>query len=322
MNYSMDNKIWRVGGPLFAYLGINFMVELIVYLWIFYNKFKTLDVGAAFNGILYAQQVNETEQIYAVLISGVAAGISIPIFIKMMKNDYEYPVNRRHKERNFDAKRYVKGMNRPLLPILVLVGVFATLGLSRLMLMLPIDGILGDYSEVKETYEAGNVWLQFFVLGIIMPVAEELLFRGIVYSRLKLYYDVTIAAYIAAIVFGVAHFNLVQGLYAFVMGILFTYVYEKSDNILAPAIIHIAANLTSVLTSVNPLSAWIESHTFIKFVIGVIYTVIFIKMSLILYKKLEKNRQISDESEEEKLHKGSEETHYSNDENHKIDFHI
>lgn len=316
MNYSMDNKIWRVGGPLFTYLGINFLVKLCFYIGLFYVQFKELNVNAAFNGVLYAKQLNENEKIYAVLISGLAALISIPIFIRLMKNDYEYPVNRRHKERTFDMGRYTRSFDKQMLPLLLFIGVFATLGLSRLILMIPLDGILGNYSNVKETYEAGNVWIQLIMLGIVTPVAEELLFRGLVYKRLQIYYDVTVAGYISSIIFGIVHFNLVQGIYAFIMGILFAYVYEKFNNIYASIIIHISANIAAIITSINPIGLWIEEYVLVKFVLALIETGVFIQLVVIMYKKLKKKEEAK--SQEIQELENSEATQTP----HKIDFQI
>lgn len=315
MNYSMDNKIWRVGGPLFTYLGINFMMKLFFNLGLFYSKFKELNVNAAFNGVLYANELNQTEQVYAVLISGLSAFVSIFIFIRLIKNDYEYPVNRKHRERRFNFKLYAKKLDRGIIPLLIFIGFFATLGLSRLILMLPVDGILGDYSSVKATYEAGNIWIQVLMLGVVIPIAEELLFRGLVYRRLKFYYDVSIAAYISAIIFGVAHFNLIQGIYAFIMGIVFTIIYEKADNIYATIIVHISSNLMAVFTFVNPISLWLERHGFIKFMVVAIETALFIQLIAKFYKK-------SDTKKADSNNDASDSEHEIKQQNHKIDFHI
>lgn len=316
MNYSMDNKIWRVGGPLFAYLAINFAVQMVFSIWIFYMQFNEWSIDAAFNGLLYAQQLGETEKIYSVAMSGVSAIIAIPVFAVLLKKDYEYPVNRRHKERRFVFKRHFKEFDKSYVPMLILAGVFATIGLSRLLLMLPFDGILGDYSEVKAAYEAGSVWIQFIVLGVLTPVVEEMLFRGLVYNRLKIYYDVTIAAYISALIFAIAHFNLIQGIYAFIMGIIFNLLYEKCRSIYAPVILHIATNLAAVITSVNPVSEWIEGHVWVRIPLALVWTAVFVLCVMYVYKKAEKaeqNNTGSDKNDNEKSDKR---------EISKIDFHI
>jgi len=49
---------------------------------------------------------------------------------------------------------------------------------------------------------------------------------------------------ISALLFGVFHGNIVQGIYGTLMGLLIAYVYEKYDNFIAPVIIHVAANFS------------------------------------------------------------------------------
>lgn len=310
MNYSMDNKIWRVGGPLFAYLAINFAVQLVFSIWIFYMQFNEWSINAAFNGLMYAEQLGKTEKLYSVAMSGVSALVALPVFSVLLKKDYEYPVNRRIKERSFDLKRHLKGFDKAYIPMLIGAGVFATIGLSRLILTIPLDGILGDYSEVKSAYEAGSVWLQYLVLGLLIPIVEEMLFRGLVYNRLKTYYDVTISAYISALIFGIVHFNLIQGIYAFIMGIVFTIIYERCKHILAPMLIHVVANFTAVLTSINPVSEWIDEHILARLPLSLVWTVVFGLSILALYRKTEDKQENNEKDNEDRQ------------EIHKIDFHI
>lgn len=72
----------------------------------------------------------------------------------------------------------------------------------------------------------------FELLGscLVIPIAEELLFRGVVYKRLKLYFGVTPALIGSALIFGIMHVNLVQFLYAAVIGLLLAFVLEKQGS--------------------------------------------------------------------------------------------
>ena len=117
MNYSNDNKIWRVGGPLLVYLGINFVVQLVFSIMIFYVQFNEWSIDAAFNGLLYAEQLNASAQMYTLAMTGASALISIPIFVWLMKKDYEYPVNKRHKERSFDCRVHAKKFDIKTIPL-------------------------------------------------------------------------------------------------------------------------------------------------------------------------------------------------------------
>lgn len=81
---------------------------------------------------------------------------------------------------------------------------------------------------------------------LLIPVAEELIFRGVVFKRLKLYIGAVPAIIFSALIFGIMHVNLVQCLYAAVLGLGLALLYEKTNLFCIPVIGHIAANLVAV----------------------------------------------------------------------------
>ena len=89
--------------------------------------------------------------------------------------------------------------------------------------------------------------VQILVLGILMPTCEELVYRGLVYKRLRYTSPFWAAAMYSSLVFAFTHGNLVQGLYGFIMGMMFCYVYEKYGSVKAPVLAHITANILSVV---------------------------------------------------------------------------
>ena len=54
------------------------------------------------------------------------------------------------------------------------------------------------------------------------------------------------AIVLSALIFGAVHFNLVQFLYATVLGCLLAYLYEKTEHFYIPVLGHIAANTIAV----------------------------------------------------------------------------
>ena len=84
---------------------------------------------------------------------------------------------------------------------------------------------------------------------IVVPVVEELVFRALGFYRLREYMVFFPAAVISGVVFGVFHGNAYQGIYAFLLGIGFAYVYECYRSILAAILMHMAANGFSVFLS-------------------------------------------------------------------------
>mgnify|MGYP000323272126 FL=1 len=86
------------------------------------------------------------------------------------------------------------------------------------------------FQEANQSFFAGTVVFELLGSCLVIPIAEELLFRGVVYKRLKLYFGVTPALIGSALIFGIMHVNLVQFLYAAVIGLLLAFVLEKQGS--------------------------------------------------------------------------------------------
>lgn len=86
-------------------------------------------------------------------------------------------------------------------------------------------------------------------MGVIAPVAEEMLFRWLIYLRLRDYMKMAGAAVISGIIFGIYHGNITQGIYASILGIVFACVMEWSGSLWSCVFLHIGANTWSLLIS-------------------------------------------------------------------------
>lgn len=79
-----------------------------------------------------------------------------------------------------------------------------------------------------------------FTLG---PVAEEILFRGFIYSWLRTRFPVFLAVSLQAVAFSLVHREgLLESVYYFLIGIAFAIIYEKRKELLSPIIVHAALN--------------------------------------------------------------------------------
>ena len=96
------------------------------------------------------------------------------------------------------------------------------------------------YKELLETHDStlgnlvGTESLMFSIItiAIIVPITEELFFRGLIYGRLRQAMRPIVAILISSIVFGIFHGNVVQGVYAFLIGCTLALVYEKTDSLI------------------------------------------------------------------------------------------
>lgn len=128
----------------------------------------------------------------------------------------------------------------------------AALGVNILFALLKITELSAQYTEVQRTqYQMPLVW-GLFLYGLITPAAEELLFRGLIYNRMKKYFSVLPAAVVSSVLFGAYHGNPVQALYGTLLGLVIVDVYEMTGDFKAPVFVHGVANAVVFALTYDP----------------------------------------------------------------------
>lgn len=116
-------------------------------------------------------------------------------------------------------------------------------------LLLELTGLIdrsAAYQAVSTSQQGVNPWLALALYVLVSPLAEELLFRGILYNCLRRCVPPLLAVLGSAALFGAYHGNAVQGMYGFFMGCLFLYGYEYFGSFLVPVFLHAFVNLVSL----------------------------------------------------------------------------
>lgn len=90
-------------------------------------------------------------------------------------------------------------------------------------------------------------WLTLVGGGILIPLAEELLFRGIVMGELEKVWPGKPTLILQALFFAAFHLNFVQGFYVFFIALLLGLVYQRSKSLIAPIVIHMVINSYSII---------------------------------------------------------------------------
>lgn len=94
---------------------------------------------------------------------------------------------------------------------------------------------------------ASRSFLMLFAVFLLAPVAEEIIFRGLILTYAKRCMPISLAIALQALLFGVYHGNLIQGTYAFLLGILLGFIVEKTDNLIAAIVFHVAINISLLI---------------------------------------------------------------------------
>lgn len=99
-------------------------------------------------------------------------------------------------------------------------------------------------------YEMTNTsyfWVLLLSEGIVGPILEEYLFRGVVYHKLKELYTTKNAMIFCTLLFALFHGNLLQIIFAALLGTILILLYEKYQDIKIPILFHSIVNLVSLL---------------------------------------------------------------------------
>lgn len=125
---------------------------------------------------------------------------------------------------------------------------------SAVLTLVSSAGILEDQfsktDNILSPLLEGSFLVAFITVGIIAPIAEEFLFRGVVFNTLKKKFSPAWTIVIQGILFGVFHLNLVQGSYATLLGIVFGYVTYKTKSLWPAIIMHIVNNSMSFIITI------------------------------------------------------------------------
>lgn len=125
----------------------------------------------------------------------------------------------------------------------------AVVGLNLLFELLQITTKSEAYRQVVADQYSAYFAIGIICYGIVTPIAEELVFRGIIYNYLRRIMKIKVAVGLGAFLFGLYHMNAVQGVYAFLMGCLIIYGYEFFGGFHIPALIHMCSNLLAYCLS-------------------------------------------------------------------------
>ena len=129
-----------------------------------------------------------------------------------------------------------------------LCGIFFAAMLAVSIILNAIFQTPADFSELT--------LYTFIVSGILAPVLEEMLWRKTVFSSLA-YSGTFQAMLISSLLFGMLHSTTAGMIYAVFAGMLFSYLYSRTGSLLPCILLHMANNISSLLTPIFPYTVYI-----------------------------------------------------------------
>lgn len=111
---------------------------------------------------------------------------------------------------------------------------------------------LETFNATMASTTSGNEVVSFLTIVIAAPIAEELLFRGIIFSMLRKHWSDVAAIIVSALLFGLYHMNLMQAIYVLPIGLLLGYTAYKCKSVLPCILIHMVNNFMPTLVGMLP----------------------------------------------------------------------
>jgi hypothetical protein len=120
-------------------------------------------------------------------------------------------------------------------------------GLNNLILMSPLAEVSAGFTQASSSFYGSTMVLELISSALLTPVLEELVYRGIIFARLKRMLGFIPAMLLSALIFAIMHFNLVQFVYALLFGMVLVVFMEKTGHLYGAVLGHITANALAVI---------------------------------------------------------------------------
>lgn len=133
---------------------------------------------------------------------------------------------------------------RRIWPLALVLGAVFSVVVGKLMQLAGFDRIFSNMTQ--ERLFLLSFFAQILFWGLLIPAAEELIHRGLVYPRLRSRFTLWPSVILSSLIFGIAHGNVIQSVYAFLAGSALCLLREYG-GIESAIAFHAGANLISVI---------------------------------------------------------------------------
>lgn len=146
----------------------------------------------------------------------------------------------------------------------------------------PLPELSGSYEETSAMLMSGSLILQLLCVGILAPIVEEILMRGIIFGRLRDMMRPAWAIFWGGLLFGIFHGNIVQGVYASFFGWFLCWLMERFGTIKATCLSHMVSNMAVTLIVGTSLYNQIFENDIVFWVVTIAAAVFFVMAIFLL----------------------------------------
>lgn len=220
-------KVWEVLGPFIIYY-VTYNVAFLLIAYLCNAAMGYFGSGLREYAISHESELTE-------VVSGLSMMIGVLPLIPMLRKELD--VNTAETKGGTVRRKAVN------IVLTVILAASASVGFNILLTLTGFVQTSTVYQDVARQQYSVVYGVGALLFGLISPITEEIVFRGLIFNRIRRYYPMAAAIIVSGVLFGAYHGNLVQGVYATCMGILMAYTYARMQSFVIPCLFHAVANL-------------------------------------------------------------------------------
>ncbi len=266
----MGNKLKSFFAAL-GYLLMAFIIQVLVSV-----------IGGMLIGLQYAykQSHNMEQQGMTNVVNEIAGKLNYILLISSIVTVLIFLIIYAIRKKKLTEEILLKKTKPMNMVIAVLIGTSVWLFNSGILVLLQLNGLLMEQfqgmNEILNPLTEGNLFIMVLTIGIVAPFAEEFLFRGVIYRTLSKNISIPVTIIIQGVLFGIYHGNLIQGVYASLLGIIFGFITHKTQSLWPAIIAHMTNNTIAVIIPAVMGDIFNTTSCMIFVIIGLIGTIITI----------------------------------------------
>ena len=192
---------------------------------------------------LYMQQISESGFMTDLLMITTIICAAVALLW------YRFGIVKKYtQQQKQDFKELINGRNIAVV-VVTAIGCYGIALLLSQIIGALVPGSMETYQEL-----IGFSLIAALTVVIIAPIGEELIFRGIIFRLLEKNLPVVAAIIIQAVLFGIYHMNIMQGLYVLPLALALGYTAYRTKSVYPCILMHMVNNFMPSLLAVLPES--------------------------------------------------------------------
>lgn len=256
--------------PFILYIAVQVVVNIVVMI-VYTIRSLTSDDGV---GLMVFLEELPADAGYIQMVSVIFGVIVLIGFTIWYRICFVRPIRKK-------TRKYWSGISFQVIIALV----FLAFGLQYVAQLITggighaFPTLMDNYNQLMSDAGFDSMTVMLFIYTILLaPIVEELTFRGLTMRFARQWMPFWAANIFQAFLFGVIHLNVIQGIYAFCLGLFFGWVAKTSHSIKQSIILHIIFNFLGSIC-IGFFDITLSFNAYVFYGIGVALTI----FALIIY---------------------------------------